>query len=196
MSVARTEQEGRRASASPSTTTKGSSTLGDARLGWRWLRQCVRVLVVAISLNLLAELGNAYADPPPLSLGNKVQVENAYATSGPAGKSTEVRFRLINDSGASVVLLGVSSRIAKNSRLVARIEDQATTELQSISVPAGEVLDLTTSHLWYELCPLERNLDAGEVFELELSFVNARIVAEVHVHSEMGEQKSSRMIDC
>lgn len=196
MSVARTEEERRRASASPSTTKKGSATLGGARLGWRWLRQGVQVLGVVISLNLLAGPGDAYADPPPLSLGNSVQVENAYATSGPAGKSTEVRFRLINDSGTSVVLLGISSRIAKNSRLVARIGDQATTELQSISVPAGEVLDLTTSHLWYELCPLESSLDAGDVFELELSFVNARIVAEVHVHSRMGEQESSRMIDC
>ena len=182
MSVARTGQEGRLASASPSTTTKVSPTLDGARPGWRRLGQVTRVLVAAGSLNLFADLESVYADAPPLSLGDQVQVENAYATSGPAASSTEVRFRLVNDSGTTVVLLGVSSRIAKNSRLVARIGALDTTELQSISVPAGEVLDLTTSHLWYELSPLRNKLEAGDVFELELNLVNARVMTNIHVH--------------
>ena len=180
MSVARTEQEGRLTSASPSTTTKGSPTLDGARPGGRRLAQVIRVLFAAGALNF--PVGHAYADAPPLSLGNQIQVENAYVTSGPAASSTEVRFRLVNESGTTVVLLGVSSRIAQKSRLVARIGAQATTELQSISVPAGEVLDLTTSHLWYELSPLRNELEAGDVFELELNLVNSRIMTDVHVH--------------
>jgi copper(I)-binding protein len=180
MSVARTGQEGRLTSASPSTTTKGSPTLDGARPGGRRLAQVIRVLFAAGALNF--PVGHAYADAPPLSLGNQIQVENAYATSGPAASSTEVRFRLVNESGTTVVLLGVSSRIAQKSRLVARIGAQATTELQSISVPAGEVLDLTTSHLWYELSPLRNELEAGDVFELELNLVNSRIMTDVHVH--------------
>lgn len=139
MPVARKEQEGRLTSASPSTTTKGSPTLDGARPGWRRLAQVIRVLFAAGALNF--PVGHAYADAPPLSLGNQIQVENAYATSGPAASSTEVRFRLVNDSGTTVVLLGVSSRIAENSRLIARIGASDTTELQSVSVPAGEVLD-------------------------------------------------------
>jgi len=180
MSVARTGQEGRLTSASPSTTTKGSPTLDGARPGGRRLAQVIRVLFAAGALNF--PVGHAYADAPPLSLGNQIQVENAYVTSGPAASSTEVRFRLVNESGTTVVLLGVSSRIAQKSRLVARIGAQATTELQSISVPAGEVLDLTTSHLWYELSPLRNELEAGDVFELELNLVNSRIMTDVHVH--------------
>lgn len=182
MSVARTGQEGRLTSASPSRTTKDSPTLVGARPGWRRLAQVIRVLFAAGVFNLPVCLGDAYADAPPLSLGNQIQVENAYATSGPAASSTEVRFRLVNESGTTVVLLGVSSRIAQKSRLVARIGAQATTELQSISVPAGEVLDLTTSHLWYELSPLRNELEAGDVFELELNLVNSRIMTDVHVH--------------
>lgn len=182
MSVERTGQEGPLASASPSTTTKGSATLDSARPCLRRLGQGIRVVLAVISLNLLAGLESVYADAPPLSLGNRIQVENAYATSGPAGSSTEVRFRLVNDSGTTVVLLGVSSLIAQNSRLVARIGTLDVTELESISVPAGEVLDLTTSHLWYELSPLRNKLEAGGVFELELNLVSSRVVTDVHVH--------------
>jgi len=146
------------------------------------LAQVIRVLFAAGALNLPVGLGDAYADAPPLSLGNQIQVENAYATSGPAGGATEVRFRLVNESGTTVVLLGVSSGIAQNSRFVARIGALDTTELQSISVPAGEVLDLTTSHLWFELSPMRNKLDAGDAFELELNFVGARVATDVHVH--------------
>jgi copper(I)-binding protein len=183
MPVARKEQEGRLTSASPPPSTEDSpKLLNGARPDRRRLGQVIRVLVAVGALNLLVGLGDAYADAPPLSLGNEIQVENAYATSGPVGGSTEVRFRLVNESGTTVVLLGVSSRIAENSRLIARIGASDTTELQSISVLAGEVLDLTTSHLWYELFPLRNKLETGDVFDLELDLVNARVMTDVHVH--------------
>ncbi len=182
MSVAPTEQEGRLKCAPPPPSTEVSPTLDGTRPSKRRLGKVIRVLVAAVSLNLLAGLESVYADAPPLSLGDQVQVETAYATSGPAGSSTEVRFRLVNESGTTVVLLGVSSRIAENSRLIARIGASDTTELQSISVPAGEVLDLTTSHLWYELSPLRNKLETGDVFDLELDLVNARVMTDVHVH--------------
>lgn len=80
------------------------------------------------------------------------------------------------------MLLGASAQIAENSRLVARIGAQDTTELQSISVPAGEVLDLTTSHLWYQLSPLRNALELGDEFALELNLVYTTVKITVHVH--------------
>lgn len=144
------------------------------------LRRVLAALGIAfISLPLA---GNADADALPRELGNEIQVESASAIVGEVGGFTKVGFRVVNDSGAPVVLLGVRSSIADNAKLVARIDTSDTTELESISVPTGEMLDLTTSHLWYELFPLSAKLEAGDVFELTVDLVDARFVIDVHVH--------------
>src|SRR3546814_17541330 len=76
------------------------------------------------------------------------------------------RFRIVNGSTAPFHVIGIDTPVAREARLVARIGDVETAVLESIGAPAGETLDLTTSHLWYEIAPVTRDLRAGETFEM------------------------------
>lgn len=117
-----------------------------------------------------------------VDLDTDVTVEAATATPGRRGESSRVRFRLVNGGTASLHVVGLSTAIAESASLVARIGAVGTTVLGSVGAPAGETLDLTTSHLWFEISPLARDLTSGESFDVSLNLVGGSIVVPVHVH--------------
>lgn len=83
---------------------------------------------------------------------------------------------------------GIDTPVAREARLVARIGDIETAVLESIGAPAGETLDLTTSHLWYEIGPVTRDMGTGETFEMSLRFVGGKLTVPVHVHEAPSEK--------
>lgn len=132
--------------------------------------------VLALSFTLTA------AADESLEAGGGVRIEDATATPAPRSAYSSLRFRLVNDSTATFHILGIESPLASNARLVARLGTEDATVLESIGVPPDEALDLTTSHLHYEVGPLERALAEGETVEMTLRFVGGELSFPVHVH--------------
>lgn len=144
-------------------------------------RQTLRVFLLVIPLIAIAGISAVRADIP-LELGNDIRIEAAVATPTKKGELSRLRFRIVNGSTAAIHVTGIDTPVAQGAKLVARIGETETTSLESIGVPAGEILDLTTSHLWYEIGPVMRDLRVGETFEMTLSFVGWQLVVPVHVH--------------
>ena len=114
--------------------------------------------------------------------GASVVVENVYATAGHVGDSAFLRFRIVNDSRDDLHLVGLTTDVAPSARLLADVGKDQPAVLESIGIPAESTLDLTTSHLRYELHPLRVDLVPGSTFPIVLRFVNGRIQTEAHVH--------------
>lgn len=135
-------------------------------------------------LLLLAALASAWpagADAV-VDLDTDVTVEAATASPARKGESSRIRFRLVNEGSAALHITGIETDLAERTQLVGRIGAVRTAVLDSIGAPSGETLDLTTSHLWFEIDPLERDLREGETFDVRLNFVEGSISVPVHVH--------------
>lgn len=78
--------------------------------------------------------------------------------------------------------LGVSTPVAPNTQLVASLGGGKATRIDGIGIPAGEVLDLTTTHLQYAIYPLVTELRSGQEFSAVLRFVEGSVPITVHVH--------------
>ena len=123
----------------------------------------------------------AWADTP-VDVGTSVRIESAVATPGNAGGRSSIRFKLINDSSSSLHLLGLVTPVAEQAELVARTGPDKASRLQSITISKESVLDLTTSHLRFEVDGLLRALIPGEEFPMTLRFVGFSVPVVVHVH--------------
>ena len=118
----------------------------------------------------------------PFEVGNNILVDAATATVARQGETSRIRFRVVNGSTATFHLLGLDTAVSRGARLIADVGKAERTILESIGIPAGETLNLTTSHLWYETGPVTRDLEAGEVFDMTLLFVGGQLTVPVHVH--------------
>ncbi|MEQ9642754.1 MAG: copper chaperone PCu(A)C, partial [Alphaproteobacteria bacterium] len=101
---------------------------------------------------------------------------------GAIGERSRVRFRVVNEGSVNMHLLGISTEVAEHAVLIADVGDGKLVQLESINIPADSTLDLTTSHLRYEIYPLNRTLRADDEFAINLDFVTWKTQAQVHVH--------------
>ncbi|MAD38249.1 MAG: hypothetical protein CMO28_16285 [Tistrella sp.] len=160
----------------------------DRRLEGQTLRRramsnrCDRWTSSLIALVLISIFSAARPDTP-FEAGLNVRIDAATATAARQGETSRIRFRIVNDSPAAFHVIGIETPVAREARLVADVGESERNVLESIGVPAGESLDLTTSHLWYETGPLTRDLDAGETFDMTLRFVGGQLTVPVHVHA-------------
>ncbi len=143
-----------------------------------WRTASAGIVGLVMALNFLP----AIADEPPLELGGDLRVELVSATPGPIGGKSDLRFRIVNDSQAKVVLLGIETPVAERANLVAGLGSGRTGVLQSFTIAPEDRFDLTTSHLRYEIFPLNRPLVSGEEFPVTLNFLSFSITVSAHVH--------------
>lgn len=122
----------------------------------------------------------AFADES-VDLGD-IRIEAATATPTAKDGRSRVRFQITNNSRTDLHLLGISTPVAAKTELVARVGSENTSVLQSIGIPSEETLDLTTSHLHYEIYPLEKVLQSGDNFPITLHFRGWSKSTLVHVH--------------
>jgi copper(I)-binding protein len=119
---------------------------------------------------------------PLLALPLLWGTHEAVADTAAEGGRSRLRFRVVNDGASRLHLTGVRSDVAGQADLVARTGEATETLLASFPIPAGEELDLTTSHLRYELHPLRRDLVEDETFVALLDFGRWSVEVPVHVH--------------
>ncbi|MEX2643155.1 MAG: hypothetical protein WD270_06855 [Acetobacterales bacterium] len=130
---------------------------------------------------LLAGADAVHGDSP-FEAGSDIRIEAATATPARRGEVSRIRFRIVNNSRAAFHVTGLDTPAGEAS-LGARLGTIERAVPDSLGVPAGETVDLTTSHLSYEFGPLTQELHAGETFDMTLSFVGGRFVVPVHVHA-------------
>ena len=132
-------------------------------------------------LMLISVLPGARADTP-FEAGLNIRIEAVTASAARQGEVSRIRFRIVNDSGTAFHVIGIDTPVAPMTKLIADVGKAEKTVFDSIGVPAGETLDLTTSHLWYETGALTRDLQSGETFDMTLRFVGGEFTVPVHVH--------------
>jgi copper(I)-binding protein len=160
-------------------TTRGEQAPGAIR---RPGRGAPRWAAPLLALPLLWGTHEAVADTVVELGGVSVRVEAATASPAAEGGRSRLRFRVVNDGASRLHLTGVRSDVAGQADLVARTGEATETLLASFPIPAGEELDLTTSHLRYELHPLRRDLVEDETFVALLDFGRWSVEVPVHVH--------------
>lgn len=125
----------------------------------------------------------AHADEK-LELKEWVGIERATAFPASVGACTEIRFEITNQSDQNIHLLGLEVGFASSARLIARIDANRTVTMDSITIPAWETLDLTTSHLVFEVCGINETLRLDEEFEITLNFVSWKRTVPIHIHGQ------------
>lgn len=146
---------------------------------------CARTLkMVTVLIAAIVQLvgSSTWADTP-VDVNTDIAVEAATATAARRGEASRVRFCIVNDSTSSVHITGIDTTVAANASLIAGAGYGKNLVLDSIGAPAGEMLDLTTSHIWFETSPVFRDLVPGEVIEVRLNFVGGALTVPVHVHA-------------
>lgn len=140
----------------------------------------LRIAAWALGGLMMVMMHPALADEPA-ELGD-IRIEAGTATPAEKGGRSRVRFRIINNSRTGLHLTGISTPVAKNAELVARVGSRETSVLQSIGILSEETLDLTTSHLHYVLHPLREALHSGDEFSITLHFTGWSRSTSIHVH--------------
>ncbi len=170
----------------------GQSGSGSAQFScWR---ARVRKLSMLLSLLIAAPfLANPAMADVALELNEGIRIETPMASPAAAGGRTKLVFRIENGSGVDLYLLGVSTPVAPNAELIASLGGGKETRIEGIGIPAGEVLDLTTTHLRYVLYPLVTELRSGQEFSAVLRFVEGDVPITVHVHGTAGEPRLVRL---
>ena len=138
------------------------------------------------SMGLIAGLaifriGSGFADVPEY-FGSEIVIEEPTATPSHVGGKSELRFRIVNDSRHNLNLSSVETPAAEQAKLIADAGSGRTVVLDSVSIPAGEEVDLTTNHLRYEIFPLRRPLAVGDEFPATLNFGEFGVSVVFHVH--------------
>ena len=132
--------------------------------------RCVRFIVGALALAIsLVDASSAFADVS-INATTGLRIEQPRATSGTIGSTSILSFKVVNENSVALHLVTVSTPVAKQAKLIAAVGNGKTVDLGSIAIPATETLDLTTTHLKYELSPLTKNLELGEEFPLKIIF--------------------------
>jgi len=141
------------------------------RTFWAWA-------MISISLPGIASADKIYPR------GGGIQIEEASATPALKGNCATIRLRIVNSGYQAENLLRIESPAALASRMLGRIGDRHTVDLESVHIPADDALDLTTSHFRFEMCGLNAPLEAGDIFPASLVFSVGALPIEIHVHAD------------
>lgn len=142
------------------------------------------VLRLASMILMMATATHAAASSGGALLTSSAAVDDVRLASAPAGKSSELRFRLRNHSGAPLTLLGADSTLAGATRLLARVSSSEWVEMESITIPVESALDLASSHLRIVFENVRATLAPDSVVPVALRFVQGTLVVDAHVTGE------------
>jgi len=106
----------------------------------------------------------------------RVTIDHPWALPAKAGSSTKLYLKVTNDEPSTIYFYGVRTDVASETKLQIWTGPGRSGTLESVSVPAGEALDLGTSHFWIALNGLKKDLVAGQTFTATANFGDRRDV--------------------
>ena len=117
----------------------------------------------------------------------RLRIVAPQAGAAPAGATSRLRMRIVNGGYDGVHILRMSSPVADEVRMTLDTNGGPARALPSLSVPANEGVDLSTTNLRVVLHGLRRRLKAGEKISLTLHFSGGqRVPVEVNVAGKPG----------
>ncbi len=98
-----------------------------------------------------------------------------------------LKFRIRNNTGSVIQLLGVETPIARASRIMFDAGDDRSLPLASLGVKPEQTLEFASSHMWVELTGLTRALISGMHVPLRLRFAGDKVIdveGDVGIHHD------------
>ena len=139
-----------------------------------------RVILALIIFTTTAP--NLHANPMMPDRYNAVTITNVIILAAPPGGNSALRFRLVNESAETLVLIGVTSEYISGAKILAQTRHKTPAGLGSISIRPEETLDLHSSHLKILLTGLKKGFLQGQIVPLTLDMSRGRIPIHAHVH--------------
>jgi len=153
------------------------------------VRRLRAIFTLSFSIAIVANEANAH----DLDLGRLI-IGHPWATPGQVGASSKMHFTIRNEDSASALFTGVRSPVATEGKIRAYVEPGVSHVLNSIPIPAGEMLNFSTSHMWVDLSGLKEGLRVGRSFPVSLKFEGGRSLAIVVTVGEPSFQPSHHRV--
>ncbi|GLQ07448.1 copper chaperone PCu(A)C [Sneathiella chinensis] len=110
-------------------------------------------------------------------------IEDAYLTPAGTGGTSTLRMRITNEGFDNMTVLGVGGKSFQRSRIIAKLGDLEYAELDSISIPREESLDMTSMHLFVQLNNMDKPVKTGDVVNLTLVLPYGELPFQAHVRA-------------
>ena len=145
-------------------------------LGMRWSPCAVMAVCFAVALGLCAALSPRPAVAHSEDSGG-IFIDHPVAMPAKAGGTSRLRLRLENETESRLNIIGLATPVAASAKLMVSVGTQQARALDSLSIAPNEELRAHTSHIWFELAGLNRDLVIGDRFPATLKFVSGREIA-------------------
>ncbi len=127
-------------------------------------------------------IGSAATADTEIDIGNGARVESVRIAAANAGEDAQIRLRIVNEGQSALHLRGVSSSAADGSRIDTEITLGKSIDLEVLTIPPNETLNLETFHQRLFLSRLKRDLASGQELEIQLHFLEGDLSVIAHVH--------------
>lgn len=131
-------------------------------------------IITALPMAILADVTTETA--------SDIEIEAASVASARAGTDTRLKFRLYNNTPATVTLTGLRSPRSDAGTLGFYTHHGVENLSPTMVMLPDETLDFSTSHLVARLTGPRTDLERGEVVPFEIVFQRGSAKGEAHVH--------------
>ena len=127
-------------------------------------------------------IGSTATADTEIDIGNGVRVESVRIVAANAGEDTQVQLLIVNQGQTALHLKSVSSAEAEGSRIDTAVTPGKNVDLEILTIPPNETLNLETFHQRLFLARLKRDLVPGQELEIQLHFLEGDLSVVAHVH--------------
>lgn len=128
------------------------------------------------------------------SMSHHVIITHPWAMAAKAGENTRVFMVIENEETESIVITALETPVARGAQFRFQADPETVASLSSRSIRPEEALNVGTSHMWFELIDLRRDLVMGSQFKAALKLADGRsIILTVfvgHTHKNYGPKGS------
>lgn len=151
--------------------------------GWLSIRKnCASKLLAAGVTVLLTLAAQPTIADSRVETGSGVRVENVRVSAGDIGADAQIKFLIFNEMQTPLHLMGISSAVAKESRLEIEISSGKHVTTEVLTIPANETLNFETFHQRVFLSQLTRKLVPGQELAIKFHFLEGDVDTVAHVH--------------
>ncbi|MEH6405247.1 MAG: hypothetical protein V7750_17870 [Sneathiella sp.] len=116
-----------------------------------------------------------------LSLFQSARIEKAFLSPTKSDGSSILSFLITNESSENLTILGLTSPIHQNSKILVQLTEGNYVELESIPLASEEGLDMTSSHILIQLTNVTRPISENERINFTLVLTSGKLPFTAHV---------------
>ena len=128
------------------------------------------------------------------STSHHVIITHPWAMAAKAGENTRVYMVIENEETENITVTGLETPVARRAQFRFQADSETVASLSSRSILPEEALNVGTSHMWFELVDLRRDLVMGSQFKAALKRADGRSLDLTgfvgHTHKNTGPKGS------